>query len=276
MIIRPHGQLVGEIVKITPVMATAWLERCEANRPLCDATVKLYARQMAAGTWPINGETIKFDEAGNLIDGQHRLWAIVESGVTIECFVVRGVATGAFDTIDVGKKRSPGDLLSIAGEDNAKSLAASLSWLWRLENRCVLHRDRPSAAESRAVLAQHPNIRDHVHCVTGVPLPAGPAIALSYLSHRASPVVAPGFWMALRTGERLHSGDPIYRLREALLADRGRSRGSARVAITVRVAWTIKAFNYAAAGRRAQLITWKTNEPFPEFERHFAATRAAE
>lgn len=47
---------------------------------------------MKTGRWVLNGETICFDSNGVLRDGHHRLLAIIESGVTIEVLVVRGVA----------------------------------------------------------------------------------------------------------------------------------------------------------------------------------------
>ena len=56
------------------------------------SVIKSYAEDMKAGLWQLNGEPIVFDEDGFLKDGQHRLAAILMSGVTIRTVVIRGVA----------------------------------------------------------------------------------------------------------------------------------------------------------------------------------------
>jgi hypothetical protein len=61
---------------------------------------------MLDGNWKENGETVKLDSNGNIIDGQHRLQAIVDSGVTIELILVEGLNPSVADTIDIGRKRS--------------------------------------------------------------------------------------------------------------------------------------------------------------------------
>ena len=70
------------------------------------ATVDIYANDMKSGNWKENGETVKFDINGNLIDGQHRFWAIVKSGVPILCIIVYDLDPSVADTIDIGRKRS--------------------------------------------------------------------------------------------------------------------------------------------------------------------------
>lgn len=69
-------------------------------------TVKIYAKDMKDGNWKENGETIKIDKNGNVIDGQHRLQAIVDSGVTIELIIIEGLDPSVADTIDIGRKRT--------------------------------------------------------------------------------------------------------------------------------------------------------------------------
>lgn len=70
------------------------------------STVKIYAKDMKDGNWKENGETVKIDINGNLIDGQHRMQAIVDSGVSIEVIFVEGLDPSVADTIDIGRKRT--------------------------------------------------------------------------------------------------------------------------------------------------------------------------
>jgi hypothetical protein len=80
--------------------------------------VARYAREIAAGRWKPNGETIKFTMDGVLLDGQHRLAAVALAGVGIETTVVWGLDPDCFDTIDSGRPRSAADMLAIQGIPN--------------------------------------------------------------------------------------------------------------------------------------------------------------
>lgn len=100
-----------KVEKITPEIAKIYYSRV-INRQ----AVKTYIAQMKTGRWVLNGETICFDSNGVLRDGHHRLLAIIESGVTIEVLVVRGVDPAAwFDNksmpLDTFKAKCLGQIL---------------------------------------------------------------------------------------------------------------------------------------------------------------------
>ena len=69
---------------ITPEYAKELLDYNKKNRSLSKATVDRYAEDMRKDNWQQNGEAIKIDWDGNLIDGQHRLAACVKSGVSFD------------------------------------------------------------------------------------------------------------------------------------------------------------------------------------------------
>src|SRR4051812_39659069 len=95
-----------EVVLIAPKLASEWLRTMVANRPLSQIKAVEYGLAMERGDWVLNGETIKFNDKGNLIDGQHRLQACVLAGKPFQTYVVRGIADDrAFATIDTGKLR---------------------------------------------------------------------------------------------------------------------------------------------------------------------------
>lgn len=98
---------------ITPAIAAKLLENTTLQRPVRQPHVDWLAGQMRDGKWKLNGETIILD-GDKVLDGQHRLWACVESGVTFEVVVVEGVDASSFSTIDTGKVRDSGDIVSIA------------------------------------------------------------------------------------------------------------------------------------------------------------------
>lgn len=103
---------------ITPEKATAYLNTSKGNRPLSKIKVKLYADIIRSGGWMDNGTTIVFDNEGHLIDGHHRLSAIVMAGIPVKMDVGRGAPPEAFTTIDCGRQRNFQQLLAIQGVKN--------------------------------------------------------------------------------------------------------------------------------------------------------------
>ena len=137
-------------VDVTPKKAAEWLERLNGtNRALSDKLVNRYALDMEFGRWAQNAEAIKF--AGNnrcLLDGQHRLKAIVVSGKTIPMLVATGLEESTFTTMDIGRPRGLGDSLGILGESNKNTLAAVI--------RCLYFYDK-SDGEVCWTVARFPN-----------------------------------------------------------------------------------------------------------------------
>ena len=102
---------------ITPEIAESLLESSNfENRKISKGTVTAYAQDMLAGNWDESiGVAISIDDDGILRDGQHRLAAIVESGVPIHTWVCRGVSSdGIYDN---NRKRSNSDQISIMRSD---------------------------------------------------------------------------------------------------------------------------------------------------------------
>lgn len=128
--------LKSQTVTVTPTIATEWLDPETVNthnRGLSKDTVQRYAADMESGNWFI-GEPIMFDSEGVLIDGQHRLAAIVESGAAQEMLVVTGCDPDVRLMINTGKGRNPQDALKIAGVSvrNASVIVgiARMALLW--------------------------------------------------------------------------------------------------------------------------------------------------
>lgn len=107
-------------------MAKEYLTHNVVNRKPCKGQIEYYARMMGNGTWLLNGESIVFDNKGNLSDGQHRLMACIMANVPFQSVVVRNVDCEAFTTFDQGKARSAGDCFSIKGIPNSTNVSAAI------------------------------------------------------------------------------------------------------------------------------------------------------
>lgn len=112
------------LVTITPSIAQEMLTHNTHNRPLSNATIYKYASFIKRGEWVVNGESIKFDCNGNLIDGQHRLKAVIISGKPIQSYVVRGLDPEVFSVIDTNLKRTARHALALDGAKYYQDIAA--------------------------------------------------------------------------------------------------------------------------------------------------------
>lgn len=99
------------IETITPRIANSYLEFNNNNRPLRKTHIRSLAFDMMNGDWQVTHQGIAFDTTGRLIDGQHRLHAIIEAGVPIQMLVTRGCSSSSFSILDRGANRSPSDIL---------------------------------------------------------------------------------------------------------------------------------------------------------------------
>ncbi len=126
-----------KIETVTPELADLWLTKHNnINRNLSQSTVDSYALDMKNGRWALTHQGIAFDTDGNLQDGQHRLWAIVLSGVTLQMNVARGVPVEdstsgtnlkTMDAIDRNRVRTTGQQMSLShGIKNGNVVAAAL------------------------------------------------------------------------------------------------------------------------------------------------------
>ena len=97
---------------INPQVAQAHLGKNIGNRKLRVAHVRNLAGAMSRGEWRLTHQGIAFSETGRLIDGQHRLNAVIESGKSVAMVVIRGLPDDSFKAVDLGNRRTTADVLA--------------------------------------------------------------------------------------------------------------------------------------------------------------------
>ena len=107
------SSLKVESVVITPDVARQMLERNTGNRNIRPAHVKSLAGAMSRGEWEVSHQGIAFGDDGKLVDGQHRLAAVIASGVSIKTVVFYGLSGSSFAVMDQGKPRSVADIFGV-------------------------------------------------------------------------------------------------------------------------------------------------------------------
>lgn len=133
-----EANLQARVETITPDMSREYLKANSMNRPLNDKTVNLYAQEMRAGNWKLNGESICFGKNGALLNGQHRLSAIVKSGKEIQTMVVRGCDENAFITYDSGRLRRSSDVFAIEGINNYSYVSCIVTKVLALKQNATI------------------------------------------------------------------------------------------------------------------------------------------
>jgi len=112
---KKHTKRYTKTEKVDSKRARELLATMRHNRKVTRTVVEDYARQMREGLWRSTSQGLIIDWNNQLMNGQHRLLAVVESGVTIEVDVTYGEDPENFMVLDKHRKRDLRDDLSIAG-----------------------------------------------------------------------------------------------------------------------------------------------------------------
>jgi hypothetical protein len=267
-----------QVEKITPATAGAWLQTMGRNRPASEQTVARYVAAMERGEWLVNGESIKFDTYGKLIDGQHRLTAVVRSEVPIESLVVRGLNGDAFETLDTGKNRKLPDLLALHGFVDVNNLAALTRLLYSYRYfgtvRSPAKVDVATSSHLLRAFVSDPSRKDELvealrqgqnrkvtRSFFAVPL----AAFTWFVTHRANPKEADRFFLELASS--IGRENPASVLADRIAASRLESRKSG---IVEAAAFCIKSWNAHVQGRQIKQLLYRARgakaETFPEVE----------
>jgi hypothetical protein len=108
-----HIKTTAKFESISPQKAARYLKMNTSNRRPSPKYISYIADQMKRGNFVITGQTISFRYDGVLIDGQQRLMACVEAGVSFFTWVIRGLGDDAFHGTDIGKGRSAADITGL-------------------------------------------------------------------------------------------------------------------------------------------------------------------
>lgn len=222
---------------ISPDRARQLLGRMNRNRPLSETTVTRYVVDMKAGRWASdNGQTIVMSDQGNLLDGQHRLHAVIQSGLSFPFLVAYGVAEQHFDTMDNGKNRAASDILALRGYKNTVTMSAIARLSYAYAAGASV-----SAGPGRLAVTSFVEAHPYIHEVSaqvmnrraggqrgGLRFPASPLGAVLFLGNheRQHDAEVEEFLEGVTTGIGLQSGDPRLALREWESIERVRGRGA--------------------------------------------------
>lgn len=254
----------AEVTVITPAIAERLLLSNVSNRIVNARRVSLYSGALTRGEWKLNGESIKIAPDGRLLDGQHRLQAIVQSGIPMTTWVVKNVPNDVFDTIDTGKARGGSDTLKVAGAENTTSISSGIIKYFNLLSGTQRYK-----IENHAVLteySQHPEMYQNLY---------GQAAKFYHGNHRiVTPAEYIGYYRYFQTKysnekieafySALSSGEGVPRLLRDILLDNLIS--NKKRTVLEKQALTIKAFIYFVSGKVVKQLKMSVDEKFPTLD----------
>jgi len=221
------NEITARVMAITPSLAERLLEKNINNRPFSKNNVTFLVKEMLKGNWKFGGEPIKFDSNGNLIDGQHRLKAIIDSGITCFFLVLCGLDSDVFSVLDTGRKRQGSDVLAIHGVKNSSLVSSTIKSLSLYNNGCFGESGSTSRTLSNEDILEFFNENKDIErcCEIGVSLYSKSnkiltptVISLFYfLLSKISEKDGDDFLTKVCTGIGLEDGSPINALRNKLI-----------------------------------------------------------
>lgn len=267
------GGAFDEIVELTPAMAELLKALNTANRRIRRSRVAQLVKIIKAGAWRTTHQGIAIAMEGIVLDGQHRIEAVIEAATSIRIRIFWGEVAENFAVIDTHAVRDAADTLRRLGEDNSVILAAILRMLRAIEIGQPRSLGIDTALrndELEEYLAANPGARKaSTAAVTAISLlkcaPTPVGVAYYFISQKY-PSKADMFYETFRTGLGLTSQqDPLWVLRKEVNEHftYGKRDGRPRAALAANI---IIAFNKWNAGRRTRSVKWADDADFPVVE----------
>lgn len=265
--------LSAGIAHVTPGVAKDWLRHNRRNRTITPGRVKRLSRALRRGEWAV-AQPIAYDSEGTLIDGQHRLLAVISANRPADFLVIKGYAPGTtFGKMDDTLPRKLAHWLHQNGEAKPQTLATVLRMAFiRSTGRNPLLNTHShvilTGPEAIDFLDDHPEIRHAVIASPGTKntyLSEALCCYLYYLFAESDATLADHFFVELVQNRNEAEYDPLHLLRERLKSNRHAKEKLNRAELAALV---IKTWNAVKADRPVRHLRWTSIGPkaerFPE------------
>lgn len=249
------------------------------NRPQIAANIRNIATDIINGKWLFSHQGIAFNSDGELVDGQHRLEAVlaadaIQPGILVPMMITWGLSENANEKIDIASRRIPGTFLGMDGHAAPNRLATTLQWI-KLYGECnfdeplsVPHWTRRfDVATLRQLAKQHPIAGEEGVIIGGKFQSSGlltcSAAAAGYtiIREQYSPDLVAEFIDGVLSGANLGEGDARLALRNWAI---NRKERQLRAVAYVHLAYFLKAFRFFRTQEPTQTLTFKPAvEKFP-------------
>ena len=275
-------KIQSHTVKITPVIARKLLDNTDpkVQRKLTRAQVLFLSAEIKRGYWGLDGNSIKQDSSGNIIDGQHRLNACIETGMNIETIFVKGLKTENIYTIDMGAKaRTLTDILEIKNRKKYKygtNIAATVRFIYKFNRGCYSdsgsNKISLSSQEFLKWIDENPAIIDFVGdnmrlWGNGDKLVNGSVFCgLKWILDEYGKQESDKFFQKISDGIGIVNNSPIFALRKKILSTKfGDSSKKAHITYNELIYLILKTWNLFIKGKTVAYL--KMPKEMPKIKR---------
>lgn len=227
-------QIQLALVDITPDVAKDILSRNNNNRTISSHNIKFLTDEILNDNWQFDGQPIRIDYNGNLLDGQHRLKSIIKSGQTMKSLVISGLKPETFKVMDTGKVRNGADILSIERISEPSLTANALQFVNSIKlGKFASDRKKVNSLSNTDLVEYYKTNRDISNSVDYVKehnksfksyLNNTYLTTFHYLFSEVSKTDANEFVSKLCSGIGLEEGSPILALRNKLIKAKANDR----------------------------------------------------
>jgi hypothetical protein len=256
---------------ITPSIAKEYLERNVSNRRVNDSRLLSYVKDMINGKWKEGtAEPIKVSKTGRILDGQHRLLAIVKSNRSIFFHVATNLDDSVFDVLDTGKSRNASDCFTVAGVKMSNTIPSIIAHYNLLKEGKKVGQQRNTKATNSELLKQYYNdeifwqnvARKSTNWYIAFAKIMAPSMIGGFYAylHGLNPTKAELFMNQLCTGSNI-TNQTINLLRTKLMQDKMSPR---KMPPTLKMALIIKTWNNFITGTSVKILKFDTiRDEFP-------------
>ncbi|MFD4789315.1 hypothetical protein ACFWN1_20110 [Streptomyces sp. NPDC058459] len=268
---------VSHVVMMTVELAAELLSRENFNRRLNRGHVATLAASMVRGHWQVTHQGIALDgplATGSVIDGQHRLHAVVEAGVAVPMLVFEHVSRDTFRVLDTGQRRTAADALSLKGESNSQLLASTVRHVHLYLNVPVGQWIGPKARMTNdqilEALEKDPDGYREAAAVgrklgpKALIIPTAAAVGYYVTVDGSTPRTRVDEWLSgVASGANLSGGDPRLALCRTLINARGRGNQRRR-STRAQSGLYVKAWNHWMEGDEITELKMAKNQRLPK------------
>lgn len=239
---------------LTPAVADKLAGLNVHNRKPDKKKINEFTRKMLQGLWRYTHQAMAIDWDRVWQDGQNRIFAVLESGVTIDCHIFVGMDPDNYPSIDSGRNRTGKEVLDQFREANAAWLSSAIKMalnyeMWGEKTHLKWRTFTVSNEELEVGRARYGDVMRYGTTVAGrvrslLRVSVGAVAASYYLIRQVAPAEQVDNFFEVFAKGGAEPNDPVARLRNHFI---GRvNRGERNYDAYIQMALIIKAWNQTA------------------------------